>query len=86
MTEHASTLKVIHDLLPNDSHSRIFVYDLADGIVRLTSERQKLTTARQFEVLKMRGATYVTGRHFFEIGADGRRETRRPSGKKRRKR
>jgi len=109
------SFKAIHDLLPNDSHSRILVYDLAvgmatwgtttllvgeytpedigvspefaiaDGIVRLTSERRELTTARQFEVLKMRGANYVTGRHFFEIGADGCPVSRRPSGKKRRK-
>jgi circadian clock protein KaiC len=95
------SFKAIHDLMPNDGHSRILVYDLAvgisawgattllvgeytlddigvapefaiaDGIVRLTNERQELTTARQFEVLKMRGANYVTGRHFFDIAADG---------------
>jgi circadian clock protein KaiC len=46
-------------------------FAIADGIVRLTNERQELTTARQFEILKMRGANYITGRHFFEIGADG---------------
>jgi circadian clock protein KaiC len=46
-------------------------FAIADGIVRLTTERQELTTARQLEVLKLRGANYVTGRHFFEMGADG---------------
>jgi circadian clock protein KaiC len=46
-------------------------FAIADGIVRLTTERQELTTTRQFEVLKLRGANYVTGRHFFEMGADG---------------
>ena len=46
-------------------------FAIADGILRLTNERQDLTTARQFEILKMRGANYFTGRHFFEIGADG---------------
>jgi circadian clock protein KaiC len=46
-------------------------FAIADGIVRLTTERQELTTARQLEVLKLRGADYVTGRHFFEMGADG---------------
>jgi len=46
-------------------------FAIADGIVRLTNERQEMTTARQFEILKMRGANYVTGRHFFEMGADG---------------
>jgi circadian clock protein KaiC len=95
------SFKAIHDLLPNDSHSRIFVYDLAvgvaawgattllvgeytredigvapefaiaDGILRLPTERQELAAARQLEVLKMRGANYVTGRHFFDIAADG---------------
>jgi circadian clock protein KaiC len=46
-------------------------FAIADGIVRLSNEREALTTARQFEIMKMRGANYVTGRHFFEIGADG---------------
>jgi circadian clock protein KaiC len=46
-------------------------FTIADGIVRLTTERQELTTARQFEILKLRGANYVTGRHFFELSADG---------------
>ena len=46
-------------------------FAIADGIVQLTNERQELTAARQFEVLKLRGANYVTGRHFFEIGGDG---------------
>jgi circadian clock protein KaiC len=46
-------------------------FAIADGIVRFTNERQELTTARQFEVLKMRGADYVTGRHFFEMSRDG---------------
>jgi circadian clock protein KaiC len=46
-------------------------FAIADGIVQLTNERQELTAARQFEVLKLRGANYVTGRHFFEIGPEG---------------
>jgi circadian clock protein KaiC len=46
-------------------------FAIADGIVRLTTERQELTTSRQFEVLKLRGANYVTGRHFFEMSAAG---------------
>jgi circadian clock protein KaiC len=46
-------------------------FAIADGIVRLTTERQELTTARQLEVLKLRGANYVSGRHFFEMDADG---------------
>jgi circadian clock protein KaiC len=46
-------------------------FAIADGIVRLSTERQELTAARQLEVLKLRGANYVTGRHFFEMGDDG---------------
>lgn len=46
-------------------------FAIADGIVRLTTERHELTTVRQLEILKMRGANYVTGRHFFDISADG---------------
>src|SRR4030095_13798209 len=95
------SFKAIHDLMPDPSGSRMFVYDpavgragwgattllvgeytaaeigtasefaIADGIVQLANERQELTAARQFEVLKLRGANYVTGRHFFEISAEG---------------
>jgi circadian clock protein KaiC len=46
-------------------------FAIADGIVRLTTERHELTTARQLEILKLRGANYVTGRHFFELSTDG---------------
>ncbi|HEY2988736.1 MAG TPA: ATPase domain-containing protein [Candidatus Binatia bacterium] len=46
-------------------------FAIADGIVRLTTERHELTTARQLEIVKMRGANFVTGRHFFDITADG---------------
>jgi circadian clock protein KaiC len=46
-------------------------FAIADGILQLTNERHELTAARQFEVLKLRGADYITGRHFFDIGAEG---------------
>ena len=46
-------------------------FAIADGIVRLTNERQELAATRELEVLKMRGANYVTGRHFFDVTADG---------------
>jgi circadian clock protein KaiC len=46
-------------------------FAIADGIVHMTTGREELTTTRQLEVLKLRGANYVSGRHFFEIGADG---------------
>jgi circadian clock protein KaiC len=46
-------------------------FAIADGIVRLSSQRQELTSVRSLEVLKLRGANYVSGQHFFEIGPDG---------------
>ena len=46
-------------------------FAIADGIIRLINRHQDLTAVREVEVLKLRGADYVTGRHFFEIGAAG---------------
>jgi circadian clock protein KaiC len=46
-------------------------FAIADGIVRFTNARHELTTIREVEVLKLRGADYVSGGHFYEIGADG---------------
>lgn len=48
-------------------------FAIADGIIRLTNRRQELTAVREMEVSKLRGANYVTGGHFFEIGAGGLR-------------
>jgi circadian clock protein KaiC len=44
---------------------------IADGILRFGTERAELTATRVVEVLKLRGAHCVSGRHFFEIGPDG---------------
>jgi circadian clock protein KaiC len=46
-------------------------FAIADGIIRLTNARHELTAIREVEVLKLRGANYVTGGHFYEIGKDG---------------
>jgi circadian clock protein KaiC len=46
-------------------------FAIADGIIRLINRHQDLTAVREVEVLKLRGADYVTGRHFFEIGPSG---------------
>jgi circadian clock protein KaiC len=46
-------------------------FAIADGIIRLANERRELTSFRQIEILKMRGADYVTGLHFFAMGHDG---------------
>ena len=48
-------------------------FAIADGIVRFINRREELTAVREVEVLKLRGASYVTGRHFFEINSDGLR-------------
>ncbi len=48
-------------------------FAIADGILRFTNRRESLTAIREVEVLKLRGAAYVTGRHFFEINSDGLR-------------
>jgi len=46
-------------------------FTVADGIIRFINWRHDLTSIREVEILKLRGADYVTGRHFFEIGSDG---------------
>lgn len=46
-------------------------FAVADGIIRLGSRRAELASTRELDVLKLRGADYVTGRHFFEIGREG---------------
>ncbi len=44
---------------------------IADGIVRFTNRRHELTAVREVEVLKLRGSSFVSGAHFFEIGEQG---------------
>ena len=46
-------------------------FAVADGILRLGVRRQDLTAVRELEVVKLRGAEYVPGRHFFEIKPAG---------------
>jgi len=46
-------------------------FAIADGIIRFGTAREELTALRVVDVLKLRGADCVTGRHFFEISADG---------------
>jgi circadian clock protein KaiC len=54
-----------------DEFSRFAEFAVADGIIRLGVERQDLTSVRDLEILKLRGAAYLSGRHFFEIGRQG---------------
>jgi circadian clock protein KaiC len=46
-------------------------FAIADGILLLTNRLVDLTAVRELQVLKLRGANYVTGAHFFEIGPAG---------------
>lgn len=46
-------------------------FAIADGILRMGSERQELTSVREIEVLKLRGASYSSGRHYFDINRGG---------------
>jgi circadian clock protein KaiC len=46
-------------------------FAVADGILRLGTDRQELTSVREVEVLKLRGANPVSGIHFCEIGRQG---------------
>src|SRR5947209_9009117 len=46
-------------------------FTIADGIIRFRIRREELTAVRVVEILKLRGANQVGGRHFFEIGPDG---------------
>ena len=46
-------------------------FAIADGIVKFSNSRHELTAVREVEVLKLRGADYATGSHFYEIGVDG---------------
>ena len=46
-------------------------FAIADGIIRFSNSRHELTAVREVEVLKLRGADYVTGGHFYEINSDG---------------
>jgi circadian clock protein KaiC len=46
-------------------------FAVADGIIRLAAKRHELTSVREIEVMKLRGANYVSGSHFFDIGRGG---------------
>jgi circadian clock protein KaiC len=54
-----------------EEYGRFAEFAVADGIIRLGAERQGLTSLRELEVLKLRGADYVSGRHFFDIDRNG---------------
>jgi len=45
---------------------RLPEFAIADGIVRFTNRRDELRAVREVEILKLRGADYVTGGHFLD--------------------
>jgi circadian clock protein KaiC len=71
---HIAGLGAASLLVGEYSEAEIAAYSefaIADGIIRLANRHQELTTVREIHILKLRGADYVTGRHFFEIGSTG---------------
>lgn len=46
-------------------------FGIADGILHLGSEKHGLTSTREIEVLKLRGAAHRSGTHFYSIGTHG---------------
>lgn len=70
MAGWGATTFLVGEYTPSDV-SVLPEFAVADGIVRLSNERQELTAVRTMEVLKLRGADYATGRHFFEMGPNG---------------
>jgi circadian clock protein KaiC len=52
-------------------YSAFSEFAIADCIVRIGVQSQELTSVREIEILKLRGANYVTGRHFCEITGNG---------------
>jgi len=46
-------------------------FAIADGIIRFGVEQHELTSVREFEIVKLRGGNYVSGRHFSEITSEG---------------
>jgi circadian clock protein KaiC len=64
------TTLLVGEYLPHD-FSKYAEFAIADGILRLGSSKQELTSVRELEVLKLRGMDYVSGRHFLEISQGG---------------
>jgi circadian clock protein KaiC len=74
LTVHMSTWGAVSLLVgeyTGEEIASLSEFAIADGIIRLTNQRNELRAIREVEVCKLRGANYVTGGHFFEIGRDG---------------
>lgn len=70
MTGWGATTLLVGEYI-REEYGRFAEFAVADGIVRLGQHHQELTSVRELEVLKMRGAGYSSGRHFFELSASG---------------
>lgn len=46
-------------------------YGMVDGVIILTQQHLQLRMSRELEVLKLRGSSYLVGRHIFQITQDG---------------
>ena len=55
----------------SDEIGRLPEFGIADGIIQLRTMPAELTKVREIEVLKLRGSSYVSGQHFFDIDAGG---------------
>jgi len=71
---HVSTWGAVSLLVGEYSAEEMAVlseFAIADGIIQLSSRRQELGAIREVEIIKLRGADFVAGGHFFEMGPDG---------------
>jgi len=55
----------------NGDPDQYAVRTMADGLIDLTFERAGMGISRSMELVKMRGGSYLTGRHRFEISDPG---------------
>ncbi len=54
-------------------HAAFAEFAIADGILQLGTTRQELTSMRELEVMKLRGAAHRTGTNFYDITRSGLR-------------
>ncbi len=70
MASWGATTFLLGEYVDEDITSRS-EFAVADGIVRFGSSDRDHTTVRDVAVLKLRGSSYVSGQHFFDIGPNG---------------
>jgi len=70
MAGWGTTTLLVGEYTEEERH-RLPEFAVADGIVRLAISRQELASIRELEVHKLRGSSFVSGIHYFDIGADG---------------